>query len=126
MVVGNDIISKKQFSALICQGHDSSNGANGVVAIGYWSQITSNTAFVIGNGTAYNKRSNCFEVDTSGNVTAAGGLTVAGDVTANGAKLIAKLTKTVSGTTSANSNIALGLDSTYGILSVRNTAANHI
>ena len=47
-------------------------------------------------------------------------------VNIGGNPAVAKRTKTVSGTTSANANISLGLNSNYGILSVRNTAANHV
>ena len=50
----------------------------------------------------------------------------AGAVDINGNPAVAKQTKTVTGTTSANANIALGLNSNYGILSVRDTATSRI
>lgn len=50
----------------------------------------------------------------------------AGAVDINGNPAVAKQTKTVSGTTSANANIALGINSTYGILSVRDTATSRL
>ena len=67
IMVGNDNINKKQFAATIGNGHDTSNGKNGVAAFGLWSSVSSNTSLAVGNGTAYNNRSNIFEVtDDSG------------------------------------------------------------
>ena len=58
----------KQFAALLGQGHDSTNGRNGVCAVGMWSVINANTMFVVGNGTGDLARSNAFEVTTDGGI----------------------------------------------------------
>ena len=58
----------KQFAALLGQGHDSTNGRNGVGAVGMWSVIGSDTMFVVGNGTGDLARSNAFEVTSDGGV----------------------------------------------------------
>lgn len=69
IVVGSDNINLgKTFVALFGQGHDTTNGGNGVCAVGMWSQIDANTAFAVGNGTAYNARSNLFEIKSDGSV----------------------------------------------------------
>ena len=58
----------KQFAALLGQGHDSTNGRNGVGAVGMWSVIGANTMFVVGNGTGDLARSNAFEVTSDGGI----------------------------------------------------------
>ena len=58
----------KQFAALLGQGHDSTNGRNGVGAVGMWSVISPTTMFVVGNGTGDITRSNAFEVTADGGV----------------------------------------------------------
>ena len=58
----------KQFAALLGQGHDSTNGRNGVGAVGMWSVISPTTMFVVGNGTGDTARSNAFEVTSDGGV----------------------------------------------------------
>lgn len=58
----------KQFAALLGQGHDSTNGRNGVGAVGMWSVISPTTMFVVGNGTGDLARSNAFEVTADGGV----------------------------------------------------------
>lgn len=68
MLVGADNINKKAFCALFGQGIDNSTGPEGLAAFGKWPDISSDTAFVIGNGTAYNARSNLFEIKTNGDV----------------------------------------------------------
>jgi len=62
IIIGNDMISAKQFWALIGQGHDTTRGGEGGAAFGKWSDITATTKLAVGNGTAYNARSNIFEV----------------------------------------------------------------
>ena len=47
--------------------------------IGHYNSNKSNTAFEIGNGSNDNKRSNALTVDWSGNIVAAGGLTLNGN-----------------------------------------------
>ena len=58
----------KQFAALLGQGHDTTNGRNGVGAVGMWSVIGPNTMFVVGNGTGDVTRSNAFEVTDDGGI----------------------------------------------------------
>lgn len=58
----------KQFAALLGQGHDTTNGRNGVGAVGMWSVIGANTMFVVGNGTGDITRSNAFEVTQDGGI----------------------------------------------------------
>ena len=62
-IFGQNIINNgKRFVLLQGEGHDSTNGSNFLTAHGAWSIIEPDTKFVIGNGTAYNLRSNLFEV----------------------------------------------------------------
>lgn len=58
----------KQFAALLGQGHDTTNGRNGVGAVGMWSVISSDTMFVVGKGTDDLNRSNAFEVTQDGGI----------------------------------------------------------
>ena len=67
-LVGADNINKKAFCALFGQGIDNSIGPEGLGAFGKWPVISSDTAFVVGNGTAYNAQSNLFEIKTNGDV----------------------------------------------------------
>ncbi len=69
LLVGADNINHKQFSVLFGQGHDNTNGPEGLSAFGKWSQISSNTVATFGNGTAYNDRSNIFEITDDSGVT---------------------------------------------------------
>lgn len=69
IMIGNDHISKKQFWALIGQGHENTNAKDGGAAFGLWSEITANTKLAVGNGTAYNNRSNIFEVQDNAGAT---------------------------------------------------------
>lgn len=48
------------------QWHDTTNGPDYLVAVGQYSSITSTSAFVVGNGTATDARSNAFEVTITG------------------------------------------------------------
>ena len=68
LLVGADNINLKAFCALFGQGIDNSTGPEGLAAFGKWPDISSDTAFVIGNGTAYNARSNLFEIKTNGDI----------------------------------------------------------
>ena len=68
-VVGRQHISRKNRWLLAGTGHDNTSGkSESGVALGEWSQISSDTAFVIGNGTSHTARSNLFEVKTNGDV----------------------------------------------------------
>ena len=66
--LGRNNINKKQSAFLLGEGHDSSNGANGVTAVGLWSDITSNTAFAVGVGTSDTVRKNAIEVSKNGEI----------------------------------------------------------
>lgn len=69
IITGSDNINLgKTFVALFGQGHDTTNGSNGVGAVGLYSYIDTNTAFAVGNGTAYNARSNALEVTKDGGI----------------------------------------------------------
>lgn len=59
---GRQHINKQTDSLLAGFGHDNTGGSQGASALGLWSNITANTAFAVGNGTAANARSNAFEV----------------------------------------------------------------
>lgn len=64
---GRQHISRKNRSFLAGTGHDTTNGPSEcVAAFGQWSDIKSDTSFVIGNGTSSVARSNSFEIDTAG------------------------------------------------------------
>lgn len=66
--LGRNNINKKQAAFLLGEGHDSSNGSNGVAAVGLWSDITANTAFAVGVGTSDTVRKNAFEVTKKGEI----------------------------------------------------------
>ena len=62
----------KQFCFAAGQGHDFTNGSNGAGAVGIASEISSDTAFAVGNG-VFNAngnitRSNALEVKTDGSI----------------------------------------------------------
>lgn len=59
---GHTMLVNKQFCFSAGQGHDFTDGANGTAALGTWSEIGGTTKLAVGNGTAYNARSNIFEV----------------------------------------------------------------
>lgn len=63
---GHTLLVTKQYCLAAGQGHDFTNGANGTTAVGTWSDIGSTTKFAVGNGTAFNARSNAFEVRSNG------------------------------------------------------------
>lgn len=65
---GHTHINQQPYSFLAGQGHDNTNGVQGVSAVGRYSVIDSKTAFVVGNGTSQTARKNAFEVTTSGEV----------------------------------------------------------
>lgn len=64
----SNINNGKQFAALLGQGHDTTNGRNGVGAVGMWSVIGAKTMFVVGNGTGDTTRNNAFEVTDDGGI----------------------------------------------------------
>lgn len=69
---GHTNLVNKQFCFCAGQGHDFTNGGNGVGAVGIASEISSDTAFAVGNG-VFNAngnitRSNAFEVLTDGSI----------------------------------------------------------
>lgn len=69
---GHTILVNKQFCFSAGQGHDFTNGSNGAGAVGIASEISSDTAFAVGNG-AFNgngniTRSNAFEVKKDGSI----------------------------------------------------------
>lgn len=83
IAVGNSIFSSQNRVALFGanhinmvqgalmggEGHDSTDGTFvGMGALGKYSNITSNSAFVIGNGTANTARSNLFEITDDGGI----------------------------------------------------------
>lgn len=59
---GHTMLVNKQFCFSAGQGHDFTDGANGTAALGTWSEIGGTTKLAVGNGTAFNARSNIFEV----------------------------------------------------------------
>lgn len=69
---GHTHLVNKQFCFAAGQGHDFTNGSNGAGAVGVCSDISSNTAFAVGNGvfaaSGAITRSNAFEVTTDGGV----------------------------------------------------------
>ena len=69
---GHTHLVNKQYCLAAGQGHDFTNASNGTTAVGIASELKSNTAFAVGNG-SYNAngnitRSNAFEVTTDGGV----------------------------------------------------------
>ena len=66
---GHTHLVNKQYCFAAGQGHDFTNGSNGAGAVGIASEISSDTAFAVGNGT-YNAngltRSNALEVTKDG------------------------------------------------------------
>lgn len=69
---GHTNLVNKQFCFCAGQGHDFTNGSNGVGAVGIASKISSNTAFAVGNGVFNSNgsttRSNAFEVLKDGGI----------------------------------------------------------
>ena len=69
IIVGASHINNVQGACMTGEGHDSTNGAFvGVTAHGKYSDISSDTAFAIGNGTSNTARSNLFEIKDNGDV----------------------------------------------------------
>ena len=69
---GHTHLVNKQFCFAAGQGHDFNNGGNGTGAVGIASEISSDTAFAVGNGT-FNAngnitRSNALEVKKDGSI----------------------------------------------------------
>lgn len=68
-VVGRQHISRKNRWFMSGTGHDNTDGKSESGAVfGEWANITSDTAFAIGNGTSHTARSNLFEIKTNGDV----------------------------------------------------------
>lgn len=66
---GRQHISRKNRWLMAGTGHDNTNGkSEGGVALGEWSIISSDTAFVVGNGSSNTSRSNLFEIKTNGDI----------------------------------------------------------
>ncbi len=69
---GHTNLVNKQFCFCAGQGHDFTNGSNGVGAVGIASEISSETAFAVGNGVFNSNgnitRSNAFEVLKDGSI----------------------------------------------------------
>ena len=74
-------------------GAETIAGYDNQTAIGKYNNNKSTSLFEIGNGTAYNARSNAFEVDSSGNVNIPSGATYK----VNGAALLDKYTRSSAG-----------------------------
>lgn len=68
LLAGRQHINTQMNAFLAGRGHDSSNGSDGVSAVGAYSNITSNTAFAVGNGTSHTSRKNAFQVTKTGKV----------------------------------------------------------
>ena len=69
---GHTNLVNKQFCFCAGQGHDFTNGNNGAGAVGICSEISSDTAFAVGNGVFASNgnitRSNALEVKTDGSI----------------------------------------------------------
>ena len=69
---GHTNLVNKQFCFAAGQGHDFTNGSNGVGAVGICSEISSDTAFAVGNGVFNGNgnitRSNALEVKKDGSI----------------------------------------------------------
>lgn len=68
LLAGRQHINSKMNAFLAGRGHDTTNGSDGVAAVGAYSNITSNTAFAVGNGTSHTSRKNAFQVTKTGKV----------------------------------------------------------
>jgi hypothetical protein len=72
VALGHTQLVNKQFCFAAGQGHDFTNGRNGAGAVGIASEISSDTAFAVGNGTFNSNgnitRSNALEVKTDGSI----------------------------------------------------------
>ena len=82
---GHTHLVNKQFCFAAGQGHDFTNGRNGAGAVGIASEISSDTAFAVGNG-IFNAngnitRSNALEVKADGRVKSGGTPTENDDLT---------------------------------------------
>lgn len=85
VALGHTHLVNKQFCFAAGQGHDFTNGSNGAGAVGIASEISSDTAFVVGNGifngTGNITRSNALEVKKDGRVKSSGTPTDNDDLT---------------------------------------------
>lgn len=85
VALGHTHLVNKQFCFAAGQGHDFTNGSNGAGAVGIASEISSDTAFAVGNGTFSGTggtvRSNALEVKKDGRVKSSGTPTENDDLT---------------------------------------------
>ena len=66
---GRQHISRKNRWLMAGTGHDNTSGRTECgVALGQWASISSDTVFVIGNGTNATSRSNLFEIKANGDI----------------------------------------------------------
>ena len=72
VALGHTHLVNKQFCFAAGQGHDFTNGSNGAGAVGICSEISSDTAFAVGNGVFNSNgnitRSNALEVKADGSI----------------------------------------------------------
>ena len=72
VALGHTHLVNKQFCFAAGQGHDFTNGSNGAGAVGICSEISSDTAFAVGNGVFNSNgnitRSNALEVKNDGSI----------------------------------------------------------
>ena len=72
VALGHTHLVNKQFCLAAGQGHDFTNASNGATAVGIASELKSDTAFAVGNGTfdgnGNTQRSNALEVTNDGGV----------------------------------------------------------
>lgn len=67
--LGHTILVNKQYCFGTGQGHDFTAATNGTTAVGTWSKLDSTTKFAVGVGTAFDNRSNIFEVTNDSGAT---------------------------------------------------------
>jgi len=72
LLAGRNHNNSKMNAFLAGNGHNTTSGRDSVAAVGTWSVINSNTAFVVGGGSSNTNRSNLFEVTTAGVAKVAG------------------------------------------------------
>ena len=67
-VFGSDNLNHKPCALVAGKGHNTTNGVDGVAVVGQYSDIGSNTAFAVGNGSDESHRSNAMEVTSLGEI----------------------------------------------------------
>lgn len=69
-VFGDRNVNVAKYALIAGQGHNTTQyGSDTVAAVGKYSSVSTDTAFVVGNGTADNARSNAFTVHSDGRAT---------------------------------------------------------